>query len=623
MLNTTNFPKAKRIWYQGKFYDWSDSLLHSMTHALHYGTSVFEGIRAYPTDKGPAIFRLSDHIDRFLHSASVVKMKQPYGKAEIEAAVRATVGENGLQSCYIRPLMFYSYGNLGLVPKASPVELVIAAWEWGAYHGENAAGGVSAYIVPWRRVHHSQIDMRAKLGGIYVQSTICGLEARDKGCDEAVFLNLEGRVAEGPGENIFVVKDGVVKTNSRSESILEGITRTSVLEVAADLGFKTAIGPITKDELLCRRRGLLHRDGRGGRLRSPPDGRFGPEGVPRGRSHRHGTGRRNLEPNPRRVSRPGPRARAALREVADLRPSLRRGRELRALRRILAAAVLAAWTVLPAVRGSSPTALLPAVRVDRLENGLTLVSIPLPDPGVVALATIVRAGARNEAEPGTGALAHLMAHLADRGPLRSPRGFAPDLLARLGARAEGFVSDDATIRMVVFSGPENLGEVVRVEADRVINLEIEAGAVRREAAILEAEAGAPAASPDIRLEDELRRTAFLSHPYGRPARGIRDDFRTLPERGEAAQLFQKRAYAPDNVVLLAAGDFSPSAAARSRPPRLRRLGQVRLRVRGPRRADARGRPAIPRRLARARPGPAGHGLSHPRLFRPGARQGRA
>ncbi len=250
MLNTTNFPKAKRIWYQGKFYDWSDLFLHSMTHALHYGTSVFEGIRAYPTDKGPAIFRLSDHIDRFLQSASVVRMKPPYGKAEIEAAVLATVVENGLQSCYIRPLMFYSYGNLGLVPKASPVELVIAAWEWGAYHGENAAEGVSAYIVPWRRVHHSQIDMRAKLGGIYVQSTICGLEARDKGCDEAVFLNLEGRVAEGPGENIFVVKDGVVKTNARSESVLEGITRTSILEVAADLGFKTAIGPITKDELL-------------------------------------------------------------------------------------------------------------------------------------------------------------------------------------------------------------------------------------------------------------------------------------------------------------------------------------------------------------------------------------
>jgi predicted Zn-dependent peptidase len=212
--------------------------------------------------------------------------------------------------------------------------------------------------------------------------------------------------------------------------------------------------------------------------------------------------------------------------------------------------------ILPGVRGNSPAAPRPGPHVDRLENGLTLVSIPLPDPGVVVLATIVRAGARNEAEPGTGALAQLMAHLSDRGPLRSPRGYAPDLLARMGARVERSVSDDATIRMVVFSGPENLEEVVRVEADRVINLEIEAGSVRREAAILEAEAGAPTASPDIRLEDELRRTAFLIHPYGRPAGGRRDDFLTLPERGEAALLFQKRTYAPDNVVLLAAGDFS-------------------------------------------------------------------
>jgi branched-chain amino acid aminotransferase len=250
MLDTSQFPKAKSIWYQGKFHDWSELTLHSMTHALHYGTSVFEGIRAYPTAKGTAIFRLPEHIDRFLYSASVIKMKPPYGKDEIIEHVKATVRRNGLESCYIRPLLFYSYGNLGLVPKASPVELVIAAWEWGAYLGEKAAAGVSVYLLPWRRVHHSQLDMKAKLGGIYVQSTICGLEARDRGCDEAVFMNLEGRIAEGPGENIFVVKNGIVKTNSRSESILEGITRTSMLEVAADLGYKTAIGPISKDELL-------------------------------------------------------------------------------------------------------------------------------------------------------------------------------------------------------------------------------------------------------------------------------------------------------------------------------------------------------------------------------------
>jgi branched-chain amino acid aminotransferase len=248
MLSTAYFPKAKRYWYMGKFHAWSELTLHPMSHALHYGTCVFEGIRAYPTKKGPAVFLLPEHIDRLLYSAAVAHMTSPYGKDEIIEAVKATIRENKLDICYIRPLLFYSYGNLGLVPKASPVELVIGTWEWGAYLGEKAEKGVAVYILPWRRVHHSQLDMKAKLGGIYMQSTICGLEARAQGADEAVFLNLEGRIAEGPGENIFVIKDGVLKTNERSESILEGLTRTSILEIARDLGYKTSIGPISKEE---------------------------------------------------------------------------------------------------------------------------------------------------------------------------------------------------------------------------------------------------------------------------------------------------------------------------------------------------------------------------------------
>ena len=250
MIDVSQFPKAKKIWFMGKFHDWSELTLHSMTHALHYGTSVFEGIRAYPTDRGPAVFRLPEHVDRFLYSAGTIKMVPPYGKDEIIRAVLDTVRENSLEACYIRPLYFYSYGNLGLVPKASPVQLVIAAWEWGAYLGEKADQGVSVCLVPRRRVHHTQLDMRAKLGGVYVQSTIAGLDARAQGCDEAVFLNIEGRIAEGPGENIFIVKDGVLKTNDRGESILEGITRTSVLEIASDLGYKTVIGPVTKADFL-------------------------------------------------------------------------------------------------------------------------------------------------------------------------------------------------------------------------------------------------------------------------------------------------------------------------------------------------------------------------------------
>jgi branched-chain amino acid aminotransferase len=215
-------------------------------HALHYGSSVFEGIRAYSTAKGPAVFRLSEHNDRFLVSAGVAKMKSPYTKDEIADLIKQTVRENELQSCYIRPLLFYSYGNLGLVPKACPVELAISAWEWGAYLGENAAKGVHAYIIPWHRVHHTQINMAAKLGGIYVQSTIAGLEAREAGYDEAIFLNMEGRIAEGPGQNVFIVKGKTLITNGRLESALEGITRTSLLEIGADLGYKTVVGPITK-----------------------------------------------------------------------------------------------------------------------------------------------------------------------------------------------------------------------------------------------------------------------------------------------------------------------------------------------------------------------------------------
>ncbi|MCK7499732.1 MAG: branched-chain amino acid transaminase [Comamonadaceae bacterium] len=249
MFLNTHFPKAEKYWYQGKFCDWSAADFHPMMHALHYGTSVFEGIRAYSTAKGPAVFRLPEHIDRFLLSAGVIKMKSPYTKEEIADAVKLTVRENKLDSCYIRPLLFYSYGNLGLVPKACPVELAISAWEWAAYLGENAARGVQAFIVPWRRVHHTQFNMSAKLGGVYVQSTICGLEAREEGFDEAIFLNMEGRVAEGPGQNIFIVKDGTLVTNGRSESALEGITRTSLLELGRDLGYKTVVGPITKADL--------------------------------------------------------------------------------------------------------------------------------------------------------------------------------------------------------------------------------------------------------------------------------------------------------------------------------------------------------------------------------------
>ena len=250
MFDNTYFPQAKKFWYQGKLYDWNHPNIHVMSHALHYGTSVFEGIRAYNTPKGPAVFRLPEHVDRFFHSASTLSMEVPYGKEEIIDVIKLVVKENKLESAYIRPLLFYSFGNLGLVPKFSPVELTIGAWDWGAYLGEKTEKGAHVYITPWKRIHHSQLKMTAKLGGVYVQSAICGMEARSLGYDEAVFLNLEGNIAEGPGENIFIIKGGVLKTNDKTESVLEGITRASVLEMAKDLGIETLIEPMTKEDFL-------------------------------------------------------------------------------------------------------------------------------------------------------------------------------------------------------------------------------------------------------------------------------------------------------------------------------------------------------------------------------------
>ena len=250
MFNNTHFPQARKFWYMGKLYEWNHPNLHVMSHALHYGTSVFEGIRAYNTPKGTAVFRLPEHVDRFFHSASTLSMEVPYSKGEIIEAIRSVIKENKLESAYIRPLLFYSFGNLGLVPKFSPVELAIGAWKWGAYLGEKTEEGAHVYISPWKRVHPSQLEMTAKLGGVYVQSTICGIEARSLGYDEAVFLNLEGNIAEGPGENIFIIKEGVLKTNDKTESVLEGITRASILEMAKNLGIETRIEPMTKEDFL-------------------------------------------------------------------------------------------------------------------------------------------------------------------------------------------------------------------------------------------------------------------------------------------------------------------------------------------------------------------------------------
>jgi branched-chain amino acid aminotransferase len=248
MFDNTHFPRALKFWHMGKLYEWSHPNIHAMSHALHYGTSVFEGIRAYKTEKGLAVFRLPEHMDRFIHSAHTLSMKVPYSKEEMIKAIKLVIKENKLESAYIRPVLFYAYGNLGLVPKYSPAELAIGAWEWDAYLGDKTEKGARVCIVPWRRIHRSQLEMTAKLGGVYVQSAICGMLARSQGFDEAVFLNLEGNVAEGPGENIFIIKESILITNNKTESVLEGITQSSLLGIAKNLGYRTKIGPITKDD---------------------------------------------------------------------------------------------------------------------------------------------------------------------------------------------------------------------------------------------------------------------------------------------------------------------------------------------------------------------------------------
>ncbi|RMI16880.1 MAG: branched-chain amino acid transaminase [Calditrichaeota bacterium] len=250
-MDITYFPGAKKYWHNGKLYDWDTRLVHVMAHVLHYGSSVFEGIRAYDTPKGPAIFRLQDHIRRFFRSAHTLNMEVPYSAEEIIETCRLVVRENRLRSAYIRPNLFFGYGNLGLTPKACPIELTVGCWEWGAYLGdEGLINGVHVLLLPWKRFHPSQIDASVKLGGLYVQSNIYATYARRLGFDEGVFLNLENRVAEGPGENILILKDGVLITNDKSESILEGITRTTILELAQDLGYSTEIRPITVEDFL-------------------------------------------------------------------------------------------------------------------------------------------------------------------------------------------------------------------------------------------------------------------------------------------------------------------------------------------------------------------------------------
>lgn len=242
-------PKTEKIWMDGKFVDWDRATVHVLTHSLHYGLGVFEGIRCYETKKGPAIFRLDEHIDRLFGSAHIFLMDIPYTKKEIRDAIIGTVRINKIKECYIRPLAFIGYGAMGLYPKGNPVNVSIAAWSWGAYLGDDGlTKGIKVKTSSFIRNHVNANMTRGKVCGYYVNSQLAKKEAIACGYDEALLLDTEGYVSEGSGENIFMVRNGVLKTTPLT-SILEGITRNSIMRIAADKKIRVLEERFTRDEL--------------------------------------------------------------------------------------------------------------------------------------------------------------------------------------------------------------------------------------------------------------------------------------------------------------------------------------------------------------------------------------
>ncbi len=237
------------IWYDGEMVQWRDATTHVLTHTLHYGMGVFEGVRAYHTPAGTAIFRLQAHTDRLFDSAHIMNMKMPFTKDEINEATRAAVRENNLESAYIRPMVFYGSEGMGLRASGLKTHVIVAAWHWGAYMGDEALElGIKVRTSSFTR-HHVNISMtRAKSNGAYINSMLALQEAISGGADEALLLDPEGYVAEGSGENIFLIKDGVIYTPEVT-SCLNGITRSTVLTLAEELGIKVVEKRITRDEV--------------------------------------------------------------------------------------------------------------------------------------------------------------------------------------------------------------------------------------------------------------------------------------------------------------------------------------------------------------------------------------
>jgi branched-chain amino acid aminotransferase len=239
-----------KIWMDGQMVEWRDAKIHVLSHTLHYGCGAFEGVRAYNTSKGPAIFRLAEHTDRLFNSAKILRMAIPFTKQEVMDAQKAVVRANGLESCYIRPLTWIGSQKLGISPKGNQIHLMVAAWTWGAYLGaEGMERGIRVKISSYTR-HHVNITMtQAKAVSNYTNSILANMEALEDGYDEALLLDASGFVSEGSGENIFVVKDGVVYTPDLSAGALNGITRNTVSHICKDLGLELIQKRITRDEI--------------------------------------------------------------------------------------------------------------------------------------------------------------------------------------------------------------------------------------------------------------------------------------------------------------------------------------------------------------------------------------
>lgn len=241
--------KTEKIWMDGKFVNWDDAKVHILTHSLHYGLGIFEGIRCYKTNEGPSIFRLDEHINRLFNSAQIFMIKIPFSKIEIKQAVIETIKINKLQECYIRPIVYIGYGAMGLYPKDNPINVAIAVWPWGTYLGEKGLKeGIRVKISSFIRNHVNSQMSRGKVCGYYVNSQLAKKEAISCGYDEALLLDTEGYVSEGSGENIFIYRNGILKTTPLT-SILEGITRDSVIQIANDLKIPVVEERFTRDEV--------------------------------------------------------------------------------------------------------------------------------------------------------------------------------------------------------------------------------------------------------------------------------------------------------------------------------------------------------------------------------------